>query len=443
MQLISPSETDGLKARVFRQLSACLDHGKQDQSRQAPVAVGLSGGGDSLALLALVCEWAKAADRPVLALTVDHRLNPASADWTAQAGRMATGLGAEWRALNWMDAAAGSGVQARARQARHGLLADAAREAGATILVLGHTADDAAENHWMRAEGIPVGRLRIWSPSPVWPQGRGISLLRPLLNERRQTLRDYLQQRGLDWIDDPANEDEHYSRVRARTALGGVLPLDRPEIAAPFVWQASSEAETHAGVLRFSRRAMLDAPDRILAMALLCVAGGDVPPRGYRLEQLKARLAAGEDGVAVLSGTRIEMQGDDLTLMREAGEQKRDGLEPQILHANRLTVWDGRFEVRVSGPDWAIMPAKGRLNRLDEKHRRDLVSLPPAARSSLPVFHNIKQDQYVPAWIVAEVRCLVGPRFRVNCLVGADETPQEAALFDLWHGETVPTALFS
>lgn len=438
MQLIAVSETDGLKARVFHHLSAYLERGRPE-----PVAVGLSGGGDSLALLALVCEWAKGADRSVLALTVDHRLNPASADWTAQAGRMAKQLGAQWCALHWMDAATGAGVQARARQARHGLLADAAREVGATMLVLGHTADDAAENHWMRAEGTPVGHLRVWSPSPVWPQGRGISLLRPLLSERRQTLRDYLQERGLVWIDDPANQDVRYSRVRARLALNGALPVERVEASRPFVWKSRCRPEAHAGVLRFSRRDMLEAPDRILAMALLCVSGGTVPPRGGRLAQLKARLAAGEDGVAVLSGTRIEMQGDDLTLMREAGEQRRAGLELQILQMDRPMVWDGRFSVRIAEPDWTIMTAKGRLNRLAEKHRRDLSNLSPAARSSLPILHNIKTDQYVPAWSMAEVRCLVAPRFLANCLVDADETPQESALFDLWHGETVPTALFS
>lgn len=436
MQLISASETDGLTARVFRQLSACLDHGSP-----APVAVGLSGGGDSHALLALVCDWAKGAGRPVLALTVDHHLNPQSTDWTAKAGEMARALGADWQALHWNEAKGGSGIQARARQARHALLADAAREAGASVLILGHTADDAAENDWMRAQGTSVGRLRVWSPSPVWPQGRGISLLRPLLSERRQALRDYLQHRGLEWIDDPANQDARYSRIRARAALNGELPAIAPQVWKSFAWQAGPEA--HAGVLRFSRQAMLEAPDRILAMALLCVSGGDVPPRGEKLAQLKARLAETGDGVAVLSGTRIEMQGDELTLMREAGEQMRDGLEPQILQANTPVVWDGRFSVRVNAPDWQILPAKGRLNRLHEKHRRGLSILPPAARASLPVLYNSKLDQYVPAWSVAEICCLVAPRFRVNSLVGADETPQEVALIDLWHGETVPTALFS
>ena len=42
----------------------------------APLVVALSGGGDSVALLALTMEWAARRDRRVLALTVDHGLNP-------------------------------------------------------------------------------------------------------------------------------------------------------------------------------------------------------------------------------------------------------------------------------------------------------------------------------------------------------------------------------
>lgn len=443
MQLIPDRDTDGLKARVFHRLSACLDQGRTE-----PVAVGLSGGGDSHALLALVCEWAKAAGRPVLALTVDHHLNPQSADWTKRAGKMARALGADWQALHWHEASGGSGIQARARQARHALLAHAARDAGAAMLLLGHTADDAAENEWMRADGTSVGQLRPWSPSPVWPDGRGVTLLRPLLSERRDVLRDFLCQQGLDWIDDPANEDAHYSRVRARQALNGDLPQRAPEPLHPFDGRDLETAlmasdATHLGILQFSRQALLEAPDRILSMALLCVSGGNVPPRGPRLEQLKQRLASGKDGVAVLSGTRVQMQGDTLTLMREAGEQKRAGLLPLNLPLNETVIWDGRFAVRTAKSGQVIVPAGGRLNRLDKKHRHGLSALPAAARSSLPILYNFKINQYVPAWIEADICCLVGPRLRWNCRLWTDETPQEGALFDLWHGETVPTVLFS
>jgi tRNA(Ile)-lysidine synthase len=76
----------------------------------------------------------------VVSLTVDHQLQPASAAWTADAVAKARALGAEARALAWTGDKPATGLSAAARAARHALLADAARAAGARVLLLGHTA---------------------------------------------------------------------------------------------------------------------------------------------------------------------------------------------------------------------------------------------------------------------------------------------------------------
>ncbi|WP_312066160.1 ATP-binding protein, partial [Brevundimonas sp.] len=74
----------------------------------------MSGGGDSMALLHLAADWARARGRRLLALTVDHHLNPASADWTRFAGEAARAVGADWRALSWDAPVVGPGLTARA-----------------------------------------------------------------------------------------------------------------------------------------------------------------------------------------------------------------------------------------------------------------------------------------------------------------------------------------
>ncbi len=182
----------------------------------APIAVGLSGGGDSLALLLVARAWALAHGRQILALTVDHGLNPDSAGWTRVCAETAERLGVGFRALRWTGDKPATGLPAAARAARQALLAEAAREAGAKVLLLGHTADDLAESAAMRAEGSTVQDAREWSPSPAWPEGRGVFLLRPLLAVGRAALRDHLREVGETWIDDPANEDVRFARARAR-----------------------------------------------------------------------------------------------------------------------------------------------------------------------------------------------------------------------------------
>lgn len=423
-----------------------------------------------MALLHLAADWAKARERRLLALTVDHHLNPASADWTRFAGEAARAVGADWRALNWDEAKPGSGLTVRARAARHGLIAEAARAAGSRVVLLAHTLDDVAEAEWMRARGSTLGRVREWSPSPVWPQGRELMLLRPLLDERRETLRSYLRARGTTWIEDPANADERFGRSRARAALGvEALPLEGGGLGGGVVAASDVQAEetqgapppaSHlqslrphphpqpflppptgrenwawAGVLEIPR----EVPASTLAAALLCAGGGAVPPRGERLERLRAKLAAGEDFVAGLAGARVAAEGATVLLMREPGEMKRRPSEPVALAPGVPAVWDGRFEITAREGGWRVEAAAGRLAMLAEADRRILGGLPAAARGALPVLVRDGGNGPILAWRGAKVRAL-GAR-RLSLALG--ETTQEADLFHPMHGETPPTDLFS
>ena len=438
--------------------------------RDEPVAVALSGGGDSMALLHLAADWARARGRRLLALTVDHHLNPMSADWTRFAGEAARAVGADWRALSWDEARGGPGLTARARAARHGLIAEAARAAGARVVLLAHTQDDVAEADWMRARGSTLGRVREWSPSPVWPQGRGVMLLRPLLDERREGLRGYLRARRATWIEDPANADARFGRSRARAALGSseALPLEggrlgggvgdafavqavetqgvpspAPDLGPqcahphprPFPPRGGRENWTWAGVLEVRR----DASASGLAAALLCAGGGATPPRGERLERLRARLTAGEHFAAGLAGARIEAEGASVLLMREPGEMKRRAPEALVLTPGVAAVWDGRFEITACEGGWRVEAAAGRLARLSEGDRRVAAGLPAAARGGLPVLVREGGSGPILAWRGAKVRTL-GAR-RLSLALG--ETTQESDLFHPMHGETPPTDLFS
>ena len=361
----------GLEARVGERLDARLS-----PDVTAPVALALSGGGDSMALLLIAARWAQARGRPLLVLTVDHRLNPESAGWTRFAAEAARAAGASWRGLSWDEPKPASGLTAAARSARHRLIAEAAREAGARVVLFAHTADDIAEADWMRAGGAALGRLREWSPSPVWPEGRGLMLLRPLLAERRAVLRDWLGHLGASWIDDPANADTRFGRSRARIALAGALTgePDEPRSATP--WSAPGP-----GVIQVGR----DVDARTLAAALVCVGGGFRPPRGDRLAALLRRLGYGEDFIATLAGARLEAAGDEVLIMREAGEMRRRPAQPLRLAPGRPAVWDGRFAFSTTQSGWTVAPALRRMAALEPRDRVVLNQRPAAVRGAAPV----------------------------------------------------------
>ena len=358
------------------QIQAALDR-RLDPDGAAPLAVGFSGGGDSLALLRLTLDWARAHGRPVLGLTVDHQLQPASAAWTRDAVAKARALGAEARSLAWIGDKPAAGLSAAARRARHVLLADAARAAGAKVLLLGHTADDLAEAAAMRAHGSTVSDPRDWSPSPVWPEGRGVMLLRPLLGQRRADLRAWLSGQGETWLDDPANVDLRSARARARHDLAGSGQVDPVFIAArpPPVFEGDL-----FGVIQLSR----GVAAAHLAAACLCAAGTERPPRSERLERLVARLRSGETFTATLAGARIEADGDNVRVCRDAGETARGGLAALTLAPGERGVWDGRYEIRAGEAPVTVRPLKGLAAGLPRDQREALKAVPAAARPALP-----------------------------------------------------------
>jgi tRNA(Ile)-lysidine synthase len=314
-----------------------------------PIVVALSGGGDSLALLLVANTWAKSKARRLLVLTVDHRLRAESAGWTANCAASARRLGLGFQPLAWTGDKPAAGLPAAARHARHALLADAAREAGARVILMGHTADDGLEARLMREAGSSTPEPREWAPSPAWPQGRGVFLLRPMLDIRRADIRAWLTARGETWIDDPANADTAYARPRARQALAmGATPSAAPASASASALALACRARADGGleIARDNlRTAPADALTRFVSAACLCAAGTDRPPARERVQRLATRLADAEPFVATLAGARIEADDGRVRFLREPGEAARGGLAPITLQAGQTGVWDGRFEI--------------------------------------------------------------------------------------------------
>lgn len=345
---------------------------------ERPVGVAVSGGGDSVALLLLLWLWGQ---RPLEVFTVDHDINPLSADWARGVEALGRALGVPLTVLRWQGNKPHAGLQAAARRARHHLILDAARTKDIRVLCLGHNADDVAEAAAMRAQGSTVGAPKMWSPAPFWPQGEGMFYLRPLLSVGRARLRDWLNAVGMSYVDDPANANPTYLRARVRQQ--GVTPSVTDirhargslDLAGIGEVKPTGAASFHIPVL----------PElEMLSALIVCAGGGDKLPRQAELGHILNASAAGRRRFT-LCGARIEAHDGGWLICREPGDMTRNGLRPERIG----DIWDGRYRLPACAIEGEIVPAKGYVNALSREDRLRLKGLPPAVRAALPVLkHN-------------------------------------------------------
>ena len=372
------------------------------------LALGYSGGGDSTALLHALC--ACHPDQTVHALIVDHQLRPESAEEAADNADYARSLGAEPHILRWT---APRKSQAAARQARHTLLAGACEGLGVSLLCLGHTLDDRVETLRMRAKREGAWRtltgMTALDASPVWPEGRGVTVARPFLELRRAQLRDYLKRLDARWIEDPSNEDAQYERVQLRQkayppggpAEHGLLSLSDQSVDAERLlrgaawrlveravsWTAWGGARLNADMFSLAAKPMAL---RAMEAVMLAVSGEARTPApdgvAACLKALEAQEAHTQSGV-LLTADGVMGRDPGAVLGRADG-----GAEPVVLElqAGETGLFDGRFEVRAE--------TACQVAALGDRAAPEGVSLsdvPPALRQSLTVISCFSDPEVV------------------------------------------------
>lgn len=214
----TPPETAATGATLVTDLAADLAAAAHARFARAPFCLAFSGGGDSTALLHLLCRAGLAELR---AVHVDHGLQPAAVAWREHCARLCAQWGVPLRILS-VDIQAGdpAGPEAAARAARYAALQAELRPG--EVLVTAHHQDDQAETVLLRL--LRGAGLEGWAAIPEQRPFAAGTLWRPLLEVSRSRLRAYAQAQGLVWVEDPHNTDPRFDRSWLRQQL---LPLLR------------------------------------------------------------------------------------------------------------------------------------------------------------------------------------------------------------------------
>ncbi|MFT4241454.1 MAG: tRNA lysidine(34) synthetase TilS [Acidovorax sp.] len=208
-----------------------------------PLAVGLSGGADSTALL-LAC--ARRWPGQVQAIHVHHGLQVAADGFEQRCIALCRGLNVPLT-VQRLDArhAPGQSPEDAARQARYKAFeAVALASQGPTAIqsiALAQHADDQVETLLLAlSRGAGVAGL---AAMPLRWERAGIVWHRPLLRVPGAEVRAWLRAQGQGWVEDPTNADERYTRNRIRARLLPALEAAFPAFRDTFARSAAHAAQ--------------------------------------------------------------------------------------------------------------------------------------------------------------------------------------------------------
>lgn len=364
--------------------------------RKKRLAVGLSGGLDSVVLLSVLHALRLRHGYSLSALHVHHGLSRNADAWARFCARLCRELEVPLVVKRVRVTRGGEGPEAAARAARYA----AYRRARADAIALAHHQDDQAETvlfNLLRGTG-----RRGLAGMPARSRLNGKVLLRPLLDVPRAALSAYALDKQLQWVEDESNADESLTRNFLRRRLGPLIASRFPR------WQASvaraarhaAQAGVRAGDLlrAFLREQGLRAPSEAKLGEMLRQLGSGaartaIAHDGRVLRTYRGRVLL--DGVPAPAGfretawngaPRVELPalGGTIVFRRTAGV----GLDSALLKSRT-------FSVRLRAGGEKLQPDPRRPRRT-LKNLFQEAGIPPHERSRLPLLFCGEELAWVP-----------------------------------------------
>lgn len=303
-----------------------------------PLAVGLSGGADSTALL-LAC--AERWPGQVHAVHVHHGLQAAADDFAAHCQALCERLVVPLQVAHVSAGAApGQSPEDAARIARYRAFDALARtgkaQAAIFSIALAHHADDQVETLLLalsRGAGLPG-----LSSMPAQWRRAGMDWHRPLLAVPGAAVRDWLRARGEHWVEDPSNRDTRFTRNRIRAELLPALQACFPAFRTTFARSSAHAAQAQQLLLELAQQDLtaVGSPPRIQALQQLSsprcanllrhwlLSAHRCTPSAAQLTELQRQITA-----CTTRGHRIEIKVGDGVVRRS--NDRLDWYNPAVL----------------------------------------------------------------------------------------------------------------
>lgn len=378
----------------------------------AKVCVGLSGGLDSVVLLNLFHGTLADTGVQLSAVHVHHGLSANADAWAGFCSDLCSRLAVPLDVARVeVDRSSGLGLEAAAREARHGVYG----RVDADWIALAHHADDAAETlllRMLRGSGIK-GLAGMAATRRIDARRR---IVRPLLRLRRAELEAYAREQGLAWIEDESNDDRSLDRNFLRHEI--LARLDGRFSGFPHTWLRAADHAAEAQQL-LDELALQDLGGT--AEGLTLTALRDLPPPRARnalrwflashhmqapdsaaLDEMIRQMQTCGPGARLgfaIGGSVLKRHHDSLVLIPATD------VEPPVAFSHR---WSGELSLPVPelGGRIEFARAKGRgiaVAKVREtgwvvRSRTGGETLKPSSDGPRRTLKNLFQEHDIPEW---------------------------------------------
>ncbi|MCZ6902341.1 MAG: tRNA lysidine(34) synthetase TilS [Rickettsia endosymbiont of Ixodes persulcatus] len=320
------------------------------------IAVAVSGGSDSVALLYLTNIWAEKNNIKLFVISVDHNLREQSKQETHYIQNISNSLNRKHYNLSFDHQNNFSNLQERARKGRYDLMTNLCLELDILALLTAHHEDDYVENFCLRLERNS-GIFGLSSSNINWHNNTQI--IRPLYNIPKSELVEYLVSHNIKWFEDESNLSDKYKRNLIRQKLAKEEDYIKADIILqqlkinnllddkfkPELISAIAEAVkifeygfAFLDLVKFDKFSN-EVKVQLINFSLIIISGQSRVARFYSVSPILELITQDINFKNTLHGCVIKRIQNELLIYREFGRKLP---ESKIL-LDKSVIWDNRF----------------------------------------------------------------------------------------------------
>ena len=354
------------------------------------LAVAVSGGADSIALLYLIAEWAKARKVDITIFTVNHNLRPESKLEINYVEKLAGRFKFKFVPLSWNSGDKITAIQERARKARYDLMSENCKKLGISLLLTAHHFDDMLETYLIRKSKKSSLLAHFPNITYFW---NNVWIVRPLFNIEKKELIEYLCKNNITWFEDQSNQADKYERNRIRKKLATLAKAEKANLLANYNLSSEKAKLLNQSLIQslaevvsiyeygFAKINIVkfnglgdEIKIHIINYVLTVISGKTLIPRYRNVINIISLLSSKRFVTSTLNHCKLIVKNEEIIIYKEKvfvenscdGKQAYQYIQPGPLtkHDYRFQppyyvyYWDNRFEIVLNKPGYIISNLK-------------------------------------------------------------------------------------